>query len=258
MTTSPESRPGEEPRHGFRLRVVFVLLCLAIICAGFTALGYWQSQRLGWKLELIQRVDQRIHQAPVAPPGPALWSQVNRVSQGYRRVRVQGRFLYQDEVLVHTSTQYGYGYWLLTPMQTRAGYCLFINRGFVPSDLPHQPAYTELPRPQGTTTVVGLLRMNEPGGGVMRNNRPQAGQWYSRDVQAMARHLQLRNCAPYFVDAQALPNAPKWPAAGLTKTHFRNAHLSYAITWYILALGTLLGSGIVLRYEWRRGQRRAK
>ena len=40
------------------------LACALLALLGFVALGIWQVQRLGWKLELIARVDQRVNCGP--------------------------------------------------------------------------------------------------------------------------------------------------------------------------------------------------
>src|SRR5262245_42515181 len=51
-----------------------VRICMAVgavlLFAGFCALGTWQVQRRAWKLDLIARVDQRVHAAAVPAPGP--------------------------------------------------------------------------------------------------------------------------------------------------------------------------------------------
>ncbi|MBY0408543.1 MAG: SURF1 family protein, partial [Burkholderiaceae bacterium] len=49
----------------------------AVFFAGFIALGIWQVQRLSWKLDLIERVAQRITAAPSAPPPRAQWATLN-------------------------------------------------------------------------------------------------------------------------------------------------------------------------------------
>ena len=69
---------------------------------------------------------------------------------------------------------------------------------------------------------------------------------------AAADHLPADQVAPYFVDADATAGASGPPIAGLTSVHIYNHILGYAITWYALALGTLLAAGIVVRYEWQR------
>ena len=55
----------------------------ALLFAGFSALGVWQVQRLGWKQELIRQVDVRIHAAPVAAPPPD--QTITRQADQYRQ-----------------------------------------------------------------------------------------------------------------------------------------------------------------------------
>jgi surfeit locus 1 family protein len=88
----------------------------------------------------------------------------------------------------------------------------------------------------GPVTVTGLLRVTEPRGGFLRANDPASGRWYSRDVAAIAEAKGLGGAvAPYFIDAGAAPNAGGLPVGGITVVDFRNAHLSYALTWFGLA-----------------------
>jgi surfeit locus 1 family protein len=56
-------------------RVLLALLALLLIVL-FAGLGTWQVIRLQWKLDLIARVEQRVHAAPVAPPPSARWERV--------------------------------------------------------------------------------------------------------------------------------------------------------------------------------------
>ena len=57
--------------------------------------------------------------------------------------------------------------------------------------------------------------------------------------------------APFFVDADATPNPGGLPVGGLTVVAFRNSHLTYALTWFALAAGTLGAAFLV----WRHGRR---
>jgi surfeit locus 1 family protein len=92
----------------------------------------------------------------------------------------------------------------------------------------------------GTVSVTGLLRLSEPHGAFLRANAPAENRWYSRDVEAISHAQHLAGTAPYFIDAQAAsgagPDSSQPPVAGLTVVHFRNAHLQYALTWFVLAL----------------------
>ena len=246
-----ETDRGRSP-HSARTLAVWAVLATAVF-AGFIALGNWQVHRLAWKLKLIHDVDTRVHAAPVPAPGPGDWAQIRAGHGQYLHVRLHGTFLNADETLVHGTSRLGYGFWVMTPLRTDRGFIVLVNRGYIPASLPGTPQFRSMPRPQGEVTVTGLLRFSEPGGGFLRPNRPAEGLWYSRDVEAIAaaRGLPADKLAPYFVDADNEPGRSRWPAGGLTVVRFPNHHLGYAITWYLLALGTLVAAALVARYEWR-------
>ncbi len=209
----------------------------------FVALGTWQVQRRAWKLDLIARVDARVH----APAGDApMPDAFNPRDDEYRHVHVHGHWLAGHDVRVQAVTNFGTGWWLLAPLQGDAGFTVLVNRGFVPKDW---PGATEA----GAADIDGLLRLSEPRA-FLRDNVPAQNRWYSRDVAAIAQARHLANAAPYFIDAG--DTAPQdgqdhWPRGGLTVTTFRNAHLQYLLTWYALALLVAFGAWRVFVEEWR-------
>jgi surfeit locus 1 family protein len=213
--------------------VVRAALLLAAI-ALLIALGAWQLQRRAWKLDLIARVDARVHAAAAPAPGPAAWPRIDAADDEYRRVTARGTFRNDRETLVQAVTEKGPGFWVITPLTADAGFTVLVNRGLVPSELA-APAARVAGRPSGPVTVTGLLRLSEPHGGFLRRNAPAQGRWYSRDVAAIARADGLANAAPYFIDADAAPNPGGWPLGGLTVIRFPNSHLVYALTWFGLA-----------------------
>ena len=222
---------------------------LSVLMAAFIALGTWQVQRLFWKLDLIARVDARVHAEPLAAPIPADWPGISADNDEYRRVTTAGTFAHDKEVLVQAVTDRGAGFWVLTPLVSDDHTTILINRGFVPSD---RRDVSERADGQilGPVRITGLLRMTEPDGGFLRSNDPAAGRWYSRDVGAIAKAKGLTNVAPYFIDADATPNPGGLPVGGLTVIGFRNSHLVYAATWYVLAV--MSAAGIVIVHRVRR------
>jgi surfeit locus 1 family protein len=234
------------PRSTAKL-AAFGLLILFWFVA-FCWLGTWQVHRLAWKRALIASVDQRVNAAPVAPPGPGAWGQAEDLA--YLHVHLHGHFLNDRETLTQAVSDYGPGAWVMTPLVTDQGFTVLVNRGFVPDDR-RAPATRAAARPQGVVTVTGLLRISEPKGGFLQSNRPEADQWHSRDVAAIAAKRGLAGVAPYFVDADGTPNPGGWPRGGLTVIQFPNNHLQYAITWYGLAAMMLLCGAILLRSERR-------
>ena len=222
---------------------LFVALCLSLAIL-FTGLGIWQVQRLFWKLDLIERVDARVHAAPTSLPANVGALRPEDIE--YRRVRVSGRFLNDRRTLVDALTELGPGYWVLTPLQTSQGLVL-INRGFVARD-----QLDKLSSPPRDVTITGLLRLSEPGGRFLRANDPAHDLWYSRDVAAIAQKRGLGRVEPVFIDADATSKAGGYPIGGLTVVKFRNAHLIYALTWFGLAALCVAGLALLLKPAQKR------
>lgn len=227
------------------------MLGLFVMFCGFLALGTWQVERRTWKLALIERVNERVHAAPAAPPSRSDWLKVDAASDEYRHVVVKGDWLLGRPTLVQASTELGSGFWVLTPLREADGSTVLVNRGFISSDQALDRTRIS-PAPAGKVPVTGLLRMTETHGGFLRHNDPATDRWYSRDVQAIAKARQLAGpVAPYFIDADADkgPVQPSEPVGGLTVIAFHNSHLVYALTWYGLALFTVYGAWRVLHEE---------
>ena len=217
----------------------------ALWFALFAALGVWQLYRLQWKLDLIARVDARVHAAAVDAPARTQWPHVNRSDDEYRHVRADGTFLPGRDTLVQATTERGMGYWLLTPLRRDDDTIVLVNRGFVPAQWRVHPGAAP---PTGAVVVSGLLRISEPGGAFLRHNDPGADRWYSRDVAAIAAARGLADVAPYFIDADAKPDpGGEYPAGGLTVVSFYNHHLGYALTWFGLALLVAFGAWRAIR-----------
>lgn len=214
----------------------------AFFFAVFCALGTWQVYRLDYKLDLIDRVESRVHAQPVNAPAQPEWPAVRRDTHEYLNVKAQGELLPQYTTRVQATTALGAGHWLMTPLRSGSGEIVWINRGYIPLDQP-DPMTTE--NTQGQFEVRGLLRISEAGGAFLRENDPNGNRWYSRDIAALSNHHGLQPAAPYFIDAGTPRNlgeeitgfTPKtYPVDGLTVIKFHNNHLVYAITWYALAL----------------------
>jgi surfeit locus 1 family protein len=211
------------------------LIALAALgVAALTALGVWQLERRTWKLALIDRVEQRQHAAPQPMPVPSSWHAITASSDEYRPMTVTGHLLNERETLVAAVTDYGRGFWVLTPLQTTDGATVLVNRGFVPPEQ-RDPSTRREGNPSRAVTVTGLLRITEPKGAFLHANDPAANRWYSRDVAAIATVRGLSQVAPFFIDADATPNPGGYPIGGLTVVRFPNNHLIYALTWFAMA-----------------------
>lgn len=245
MTDTPALTSRSHPRP--LRKWVFVGCALALV-AVFMALGSWQIQRRAWKLDLIARVESRIHAAPVAAPSPAEWNKVVAARDEYRHVQLSGRWLDEHSAWVVAATELGSGYWLLTPLQLTDGAVVWVNRGYVSQESRSRGVANA---PSATVTVTGLMRLNEPNGTWLRHNVANEDRWYSRDVLALSQRHNLPTTAPFFIDADATAAPPRAdePVSGLTVVSFPNNHLVYALTWFTLALLTAWTAWSV----WRMG-----
>lgn len=249
---------ANEPPHS-RARLLLLLLLLTALFAGFITLGTWQIHRRAWKLDLIAQVERKLQAAPVPAPGRESWTQIKPADQ-YLKIQAEGTYLPNRDVLVQAVTELGAGFWLLSPLKTHDGFFVLINRGFVDANWHQQPSKNAGSAPP-QFRISGLLRLSEPKGGFLRHNDPATARWYSRDIAAIAASMQLPvvDVAPYFIDADATTSPDRNPETGpvgsLTVVRFHNSHLVYAITWYSLALMTLLAGISLARQQPRRHNR---
>ncbi|HIL91810.1 MAG TPA: SURF1 family protein [Cycloclasticus sp.] len=226
----------------------FISLVIVLSIIGLILLGNWQLNRLDWKLALIERIENRVSATAVTAPSKEHWPTINREKDEYRHVSVHGKFLHEKETLVWAITEHGNGYWVLTPLITANQETVLINRGYVPIDAAN-PSKRLAGQIKGDVTIVGLLRIDEPNGIPLRDNKPSAEHWYSRDIAAIAQARSLKNVAPYFIDADNADNPSGLPIGGLTLVNHRNSHLLYALTWYGLALLLAIMTVRVIRLE---------
>ncbi|WP_026088169.1 SURF1 family protein [Bartonella rattaustraliani] len=257
MSTINHSMTKLQQKHIRFSSLLFSILCLCFFLL-FCALGVWQIQRLNWKTKLITYANQRVHLPPIKAPDQDQWKHITFEKDEYRPVMITGKFLRDKDIFVTAIAQNTTGYWVLTPLQTADNTLTFVNRGFIPMDARHDFQNTEQSHnysPNSTsdpkqTTIIGLLRMSEKNEFFPRKNNPDNNLWYTRDLPAMAQKLGLSSVAPYFIDAGKETASQEFlPIPGLTTVHFRNSHLAYAITWFILAAGALGASLFLLQQK---------
>jgi len=233
-------------------RLIAFDIAAILIVAGLIALAVWQVHRRAYKLDLIARVEARVHAAPIPALGPDHWAGISTAADEYRRVIATGNWLEDSSTFVQAVTELGGGYWVMTPLVRDDGTTVLVNRGFVPANERDPTSWR--PQNPGPVTVTGLLRVSEPGGGFLRANDPTSNRWYSRDVAAIASSHGLNNVAPYFIDAERVRGEAGLPVAGLTVISFSNNHLVYALTWGALALMAAAAAILVnldqLRPDW--------
>ena len=222
-------------------------IACALLFAGLCALGIWQLERLQWKLALIARVNGHMAAAPLT------LDQIKALGGDdaqYRRVRLSGRFDHAHEAYVFTTDAGAPVYHVLTPLRLEGGRVLMVDRGEVPRELLN-PATRAAGNVMGTVQVTGVWRVPDAPGAFTPPPDLAHRIWYARDLAAIAAADHLVLAARVVIEADSAPNPGGWPKGGQTVVSFRNQHLSYAVTWFGLALGLL---GIWFAYHISKGR----
>jgi surfeit locus 1 family protein len=208
---------------------------IVILCLG---LGAWQIQRLHWKEGLIAA-----RAAAVAAPAiPVPQHDVVPRTLEFRHVTDEGVFLNDKEIFLGATSEGGEsGYQILTPLREPGGRIVFVNRGFIPSELKDR-SKRMAGEPTGPVRIKGLLRFPPAGrpNWFLPDNRPDLNYWFWVDLPAMAGADKLERVAPFYIDADATPNPGGWPRGGVTRLALPNNHLQYAITWFSLAVAMIV------------------
>ena len=222
-----------------RVRGLIAPTVATVVCAALLiSLGVWQLHRLAWKDALIAAAESRAHAAPVDAPAESEWPRLDPVDYEYKRVRLSGVFDGSRQVTVFRALSEprgrygGPGYLVMTPLKLADGATVLVDRGFVPEA---RKAAAGDGLGGGETTVVGLMRASETRNAFTPSDDPASGQWFTRDVGAIARAVGLTRAAPFFIDADAGVDPTALPEGGETILAFPNNHFSYALTWFGMA-----------------------
>ena len=203
-------------RNGMLLPILFGVVGTAILIG----LGVWQMQRLEWKEGLIDRIEARMAQAPVAvPDNPA------KADHHLLRVAVSGR-TGPDEIHVITSIKrLGPGFRVIMPVDMD-GRRVMVDLGFVPE----AEKDTDRGAPRDLA-VTGFVYWPEEVDSFTPEPDQGRGIWFARDVARMADHLSAE---AVLIVAQT-HDLGDWPRPRPPGVDAPNRHLEYALTWFGLA-----------------------
>lgn len=196
-------------------------------------LGTWQVARLFEKRATNSLRAERLATPPASLPArlddPAAWE--------FRRVQIRGTLRHERELYLPCRSQRGNeGTCIVVPLIRAEGLPVIVNRGWVPPAR-KDPARRPNAQPAGEVTLDGVVRVAAQRTAFMPDNDPGRNVWFSYDLPAMARALDLPAVAPFYIEAAVDPQAPEGaPLGGQTRFQLPDNHLGYALTWYALAI----------------------
>ncbi|KAA0198809.1 SURF1 protein, partial [Fasciolopsis buskii] len=233
------------------------------------ALGYWQVGRRRWKLDLLDRIDENVHKAPVPLPsgarasldlpeyaaitvrgqfdhsreaviGPrSLIEDMLPVGMSQSGNKVMGPVLTQKQHRAHTQPSNPAGYFVVTPFQLadRPGESILVNRGWVHLDL-RDPATRTPGQVKGIVEISGYVRYPEappPYGSFPKLLECSDKEKQLPQLQYYGRQVndmaRDMDTLPLFIDATYDSSTTGGPIGGQTRVNLRNEHMSYIITW---------------------------
>ena len=228
------------PRRYRRLVVPGVMT--AVMLVTLVSLGVWQVHRLVWKEGILAEID-RAESSPamplsteVAPFGPtAAPEAAPQMPPPYSKVAATGRFredlsaLYGAEVR-QTPDGVRMGAQLIVPLTRKDGPALLVDRGWVPLSRPNP-----IGMPQGDVTVEGYVRPPDQPGPFSARDDVAMRHFYTLDPTAIGAALGLK-VAPFTLVAMGPQPPDLFPDPARRMPRPPDDHLSYAITWFGLAL----------------------
>lgn len=211
------------------------MVCVAALCS---ALGAWQVCRLGQKNSAQLLIDRGFYETPI-PIKKMLHNPVLEKKTEYRPVILTGYYNEHLSLKWMAKVQDGEnGFYVLTPLELSDGTMVLINRGWSknPSVLtagrgPKTPVfltgYIRFPGTLSVFTPDNQLKRGEVYGLTL----PEIRDFWSR---GMGKNMPLRT--DFYVVLMNPIQLDKGISPLKGRPVLRNTHLSYAITWYLLAL----------------------
>ncbi len=204
-------------------RILFPLILglSGVIVLGW--LGLWQLDRLAWKEEVLADINTRLTAAPVPMPATPI-----EAADEYMAVTLVGTVVGPELHVLASGTAAGTGYRVIRAFEAADGRRILVDAGLLP--LEDKDA---LPAPQAGTLTGTLIWPDDVNSATPEPDLAK-NIWFGRDVVTMSDALQTE---PLMVVARDLtPADPRLTLLPVDTAGIKNDHLSYAVTWFGLAI----------------------
>lgn len=219
----PRTSPGKP-----WTRLLPLAAAVVVMVAILVTLGTWQLRRLAWKTGVLEQIASA--EAAPAVPLPPEPSQFQKVAAS-GLLRTDLSVLYGADVR-DTPAGPQMGAQLVTPLERPGAAPLLVVRGWVPTDHPRPPD-----APPGPASFDGYVRAPERAGLFSPADDPGRRLFYTLDPAAIAVAVGERSPLPFALVALGPPPPPgAYPIPATSLPRPPNDHLSYAVTWYGLAV----------------------
>lgn len=215
------------------MRRILIPLIFGLAGAGILiSLGVWQVQRLAWKEGILAEIEARIAAEPVSLPDAP-----DAERDKYLPVKVTGTLRGGPLRVLVSQKRVGAGYRLVSALETGTQ-TMLVDLGFikVDQDLPELPTTP--------VRITGNLHWPDDRNSSTPENDVADNTWFARDLVAMA---EILGAEPFLVVARETSKTDlAVTPLPVDTSAIPNDHLSYAITWFSLAVIWLVMTGYFL------------
>ena len=225
---------------------LFTIISLLILIS----LGTWQVYRLIWKNSLISNYIYKFNNEIIKYDKSFSFNDEFE----YRRINIKGRFINEKEILIIGKTFEGnVGFHLITPFITKEEKLLLINRGWISEKLKLRSSRS-FSLIEEDIVIDGIIRRPQKKGYFVPENDPIGNFWFTIKPYQIEKALKLESFdleKKFYVDVIRDKGKLKLPIGVSGSPNFRNQHLTYAFTWYSLAI-TLIIVYFVFHFKEKR------
>ena len=226
-------------------RWIFLHLMVAIAVTLFGVAGFWQLHRLNERREKNETIHEGLASRPIDIDLD------RRVPPDFHRVRADGRYDVDEEILVRNRSHSGRGGSnILTPFRFDDGRAVIVNRGWIPPDMVDVPVRAARP-PSERVVIEGILFPTEPKR-PFAPDEPKTGTLDGMNRVNLPRYAKQ---LPYeIIDSWILLQDQNPPQDGLPDIIpppdlSEGSHLVYAIQWFLFIAVALAVYAALLRRE---------
>lgn len=234
------------------MKKIVIPSVLALIGLGILlSLGTWQVQRHEWKQGLLAQIKEGMSKTSVAYESWLGQAEGERLEQ-FARVTLNGRFLTDQVLYVHSIQGGVLGNLVFVPFQLAEGKVVFVNRGFVPYHLTGQENKVD---GEVDVALSGVIRLPETPKAFTPPPEKKRKYWYVADIKDMGDATGIKGLETgHYIEAGVGGGGPtvkgQWPTQRTPDDLIKsipNKHFGYAITWFGLAGALLL---VFVAYIW--------
>ena len=188
------------------------------------SLGFWQLYRLGWKLDLINQIENSLMIDPVELQ--------NVEKKNYLRIKTSGQIDFEKQIYLYNLNETGKpGFEVINPIKI-GNEDYLINRGWISFDKKNKPEINLVDQ----KNIIGTLMIQSKSSSFKPKNEVDKNYWFTLDREDILKFTG-KNFSKYII---YLNGNYENPRPRVITAKISNNHKKYAITWFSMAISILL------------------